>query len=128
MATCKDCLHLEACRQWYTALPDKYHDGCEHFKARSAFMELPCNLGDPVYIIANLKNGNPSHIMEQKCTGIHITEKVFKHRAEKAHRYLVVRSDIGFAQHVPFTEFNKTVFFTRKKAETAMQQHRKDDT
>ena len=49
MATCKDCLHLEACKQWYTALPDKYHDGCEHFKDRSRFVELPCKICDRVH-------------------------------------------------------------------------------
>lgn len=31
MTTCKDCLHIDACKQWYPPLPDKYHDGCEHF-------------------------------------------------------------------------------------------------
>lgn len=31
MTTCKNCLHFDACKQWYPSLPDKYHDGCEHF-------------------------------------------------------------------------------------------------
>lgn len=83
-------------------------------------MVLPCKLGDSVYIIVNLKGGIPSHIVERKCTGIHITEKVFGHRSEKASRYLVTNSDIGFAQHIPFTQFGKTVFFSRKEAEAAL--------
>ena len=81
---------------------------------------LPCKLGGFVYIIVKLKSGKPSHIVERKCTGIHITEKVFGKRAEKASRYLVTNSDIGFAQHIPFTEFGKTVFFDRKDAEAAL--------
>lgn len=81
---------------------------------------LPCKLGGSVYIIVKLKSGKPSHIVERKCTGIHITEKVFGKRAEKASRYLVTNSDIGFAQHIPFTEFGKTVFFDRKAAEAAL--------
>ena len=83
-------------------------------------MPLPCRLGDPVYIIINLANGKPSHIVERKCTGIHITEAVFGHRAERASRYLVTNSDIGFAQHIPFTKIGKTVFFIRKEAEAAI--------
>lgn len=31
MVICEKCLHIEACRQWYPQLPDKYHDGCESF-------------------------------------------------------------------------------------------------
>ena len=87
-------------------------------------MPLPCKLGDPVYIIANLRNGNPSHIIERRCTGIHITEKVFGHRAEKAHHYLVVNSDIGFAEHIPFAKFYETVFFSRKEAEAALAERK----
>ena len=126
MATCKNCLHFEACKQWYTALPDKYHDGCEHFKTRSRFVELPCKLGDPVYIIVYLKNKMPSHITQRTITGIHITEKVFGLRGEKASHYLVTNTDIGHAQHIPFQEIGKTVFFTKAEAKAALLK-RKDD-
>lgn len=142
MATCNECLHIDACsgflpsdldkdvwdlcREWRAdEIPD-IEERCSSFKDRSRFVELPCKLGDPVYIIVNLKNGNPSHIVERRCTGIHITEKVFKHRAEKAHRYLATNSDIGFAQHIPFTEFGRTVFFTREKAEKALAERSKE--
>lgn len=40
MATCNNCLHIEACKQWYPKLPDKYHDGCEHFMDKSGFDSL----------------------------------------------------------------------------------------
>lgn len=89
---------------------------------------LPCKLGDPVYIIAYLRNGNPSHIIERRCTGIHITEKVFGHRAEKSHHYLVVNSDIGFAEHIPFAKFYETVFFSRKEAEAALAERKMKDS
>ena len=128
MATCNDCIHNEVCYLLENYGADPTETGVEYdcykFKFRSSFMELPCKLGDTVYIIVNLKKGNPSHINEQRCTGIHITEKVFKHRAEKAHRYLVVNSDIGFAQHIPFTEFGKTVFFNREEAEAVFAERR----
>lgn len=35
MVTCKNCLHIDACKQWYPQLPDKYHDGCEFFAKNS---------------------------------------------------------------------------------------------
>ena len=90
-------------------------------------MPLPCKLGDPVYIIVNLKSGNPSHIVERKCTGIHIVEKVMGHRAEKARRYLVTNSDIGFAEHTPFAKIGELVFFTREEAEAALAERKTKD-
>lgn len=50
MATCKDCVHVEACENLmkhlsYTPVP------CSLFKDRSRFVELPCKIGDFVYFI-----------------------------------------------------------------------------
>ena len=53
MATCKDCFHVEACTA-FSAIIHAARDaekGCEHFKDRSRIIELPCKLGDPVFII-----------------------------------------------------------------------------
>lgn len=50
MATCKDCLHLEVCNSRF---PDPNNERiiCEQFKDRSRFVELPCKVGDMVYMI-----------------------------------------------------------------------------
>lgn len=56
MATCKDCLHVEMCKDHlchgFTA------DGCQHFKDRSRFVELPCKPLDTVYFIEFHADGN----------------------------------------------------------------------
>ena len=48
MATCKDCLHIGIC-------PNLNHetvaDKCPDFKDRSRFVELPCKVGDTVYVL-----------------------------------------------------------------------------
>ena len=36
MKTCNDCMHLDACRQWYPKLPDSYHNRCEYLEERTA--------------------------------------------------------------------------------------------
>ena len=48
--TCKDCVHYEVCKYYIeTALDgldyklNMIADGCEDFKDRSRFIELPCN-------------------------------------------------------------------------------------
>ena len=70
MATCKECLHFEVCRMHYRQKCELAYDTqkevnyaikraekgspiCEHFKDRSRFVELPCKLGDTVYIALN---------------------------------------------------------------------------
>ena len=67
MATCTECVHVEVCR-YYTnelakanGIPLKLEeverllecDDCENFKHHSRFVELPCNMGDTVYIALN---------------------------------------------------------------------------
>ena len=47
--TCKDCIHYELC------LPNSGAYGlklklCNKFKPKSRFIELPCNVGDAVYM------------------------------------------------------------------------------
>lgn len=50
MASCKECLHKEACNHWLQK--DNKHLGavegfiCEHFKGRTRFVELPCAVKD----------------------------------------------------------------------------------
>lgn len=59
MATCADCIHVEVCRMFVTDIakftghqmddPKKLEaemdiDGCEHFRDRGRFMELPCKV------------------------------------------------------------------------------------
>ena len=114
---------MEANRENYTGvLP---YVPCEFFKQESRHFELPCALGDPVYIVVYFRNGLPSHVKTKTCTGIHITEKVFGRRAEKASYYLVVNSDIGRAEHIPFRDIGVKVFFSEKEAKKVVSEGRK---
>ena len=54
MAICKDCLHVEACKNLYEIHGDGLSSdshACKYFKDRSRFVELPCKLGDFVYFV-----------------------------------------------------------------------------
>lgn len=76
MATCKECVHNNICniKQRYNhpkyALQhiEKY---CEHFKDRSRFVELPCKVGDLIYII---KKARGLSVRGAKVSSITITE------------------------------------------------------
>ena len=80
---------------------------------------MPCEVGDDVYIVKRYRDGTVSHIVEKKCTGVHVTKKVFGYGREREKMYLVTNSDIGHAEHIPFREIGKTVFFTREEAVSA---------
>ena len=73
MATCKNCIHYAVCgfdddEIEYTAL-------CSFFKDRSRFVELPCKVGDTVYIYAPDLIYNPSIVEKAKVLLIQIHSK-----------------------------------------------------
>lgn len=101
MATCKDCVHVEACENLmkhlsYTPVP------CSLFKDRYRFVELPCKLGDTVYYF-----NSAGEIYSQKVSGF-IVNFVG----------ILVDSDIMFDSHLMGDRF----FSTREEAEQALKE------
>ena len=73
--TCKDCIHRELCAdyvsslakvqnadvkyisQWLDEIEGKKNqtdNECEHFADRSRFVELPCKVGDTVFVVEEI--------------------------------------------------------------------------
>ena len=58
--TCKDCIHYDACKDIFMEFDvwdeikamdeDELDDNCKQFQAKSRFVELPCKVGDTVYV------------------------------------------------------------------------------
>lgn len=64
MAMCKDCLHFESCNNMYkAAFGTEWHPFaiCDHFKERSRFVELPCEIGADVWWINEETNTVECH-------------------------------------------------------------------
>lgn len=57
MASCKDCLHVEACSSILSGFDvdieffSKQISVCKNFKGRARFVELPCKVGDSYFEI-----------------------------------------------------------------------------
>lgn len=55
--TCKDCIHYKACKFAYLDGFGEFNEeqfgsaGCDEFQDKSRFIELPCAVGDTVYVI-----------------------------------------------------------------------------
>lgn len=53
MSNCKDCINYGACKCAKINASNEVESWCDLFKDRSRFVELPCNMGDTVYIALN---------------------------------------------------------------------------
>lgn len=111
--TCKDCVHYEMCEALEKNGISKIHPSlCGCFKDKSKFIELPCKVGDMVWVI------NRKEIYNCRVYGISIDYKcawftffyngLFPEFKEKKVYYL--------------SEFGKTVFLTKEEAEQALKE------
>lgn len=118
MASCKGCLHFEVCKDRLGTT--KYYDNviaadnveklCPNFKDRNRFVELPCKVGDTVYLILGVQN----RILEFTVKEIRITSRFLQLIFTEGNTYSIW--DYRFDLH-----FGKTVFLTREEAERALK-------
>lgn len=118
MASCKDCLCVDVCKMrsdivsadyYPEILKKKFEEecNCPHFKDRTRFVELPCKVGDTVYVIEN--NEIIEDFVDQIGIGYYCDgENIYQMDGIKTDWYF---SDIG-----------KTVFLTREEAEKALEE------
>jgi hypothetical protein len=136
MASCKDCVHADMCRFYTKELAKakgitlgkdifEYFssgDVCEDFKDRSRFVELPCKVGDSVYL-DNL------HIKYADVIGIYIDAfgGVFDLRI-----YTNIQLANGFgyeyfiSKDYTFEDIGKRIFLTKEEAEQALKEREND--
>lgn len=98
MASCKDCMHEEVCNIFSGDLNEDGAEKCVCFKDRSRFVELPCKVGDTVFVV----NG-------------------FKEIDELEVDYYVAGKNVISVGMVDDGEYEvETVFLTREEAERAL--------
>ncbi len=123
MANCKDCLGFEFCLDRLGTT--KYYDNaiaannveelCQKFKDRNRFVELPCKVGDTVYVKMQF--------------GGYAEAEVRDYSYFISCGFCVVVTSIKFdKQNIPFSEFGKTVFLTREEAERALNSSEKTNS
>ena len=125
MPKCRNCVHWEACRKYVTGLAAARgvdldateleqifdSDDCDHFHDSSRFVELPCKVGDTVYIIESIDG-------EEKIIQDHVETISIGYYADGINIYQFdgIKTD-GY-----FSDFGKTVFLTREAAEQALKE------
>ena len=120
MASCKDCVHADMCK--YKDLPAPLSDSyiresecienrCGDFKDRSRFVELPCKVGDTVYLLHNVYNNILAYSVS----------KILINSGEPIIEIVEAERRIHFL-HLPARELNKSLFFTKEQAEQALKE------
>ena len=100
MASCKECMHEEVCNIFSGDLNEDGAEKCVCFKDRNRFVELPCKIGDTVFVV----NG-------------------FKEIDELEVDYYVVGKNVISVGMVDDGEYEvETVFLTREEAERALKE------
>ena len=115
MSSCKDCLHYGFCCLGTSGKPD--YVNCKYFKDRNRFVELPCKVGDAIYI---LTNDSPTGIEESQVKKIELIKTQNKTKLRLTAP--CVYDDWGSAQwEIGVNDFGKTAFLTRKEAERELK-------
>ncbi len=133
MATCKDCLHCEACKSifeavGYTVNGECVVEGaekrCDQFADKSRFIELPCKVGDTVYAYCEdffvilpyfVENMNIGYIGKSR-------NYIFYEANCHADETDELIDEIDF----DFDDIGKTVFLTKEEAEAALAERSKE--
>lgn len=122
MATCKECLHWKVCTEYRSAfwghkaqhsspIVNVSADSCIFYKDRSRFVELPCKVGDTVYLLHNVYNNILAYSVS----------KILINSGEPIIEIVEAERRIHFL-HLPARELNKSLFFTKEQAEQALKE------
>ena len=118
MSTCKDCLHIEVCKD--SLGNTKHYDNviaagnveelCAFFKDRSKFVELPCKVGDTVYMLVT-----------RKTKAFEVKSKNGEMKKEINHHTFIKKTCFTKSNLFDVIErFGKTAFLTKEEAEKAL--------
>ena len=123
MSSCKDCVHYEVCMD-YTTLSesevaqkfDQVEKICDHFKPKSRFVELPCEVGQTVYDISEFVLGV-------------IAPDMFELKADEMTIEKGAEGGLNFTYdglYINCEDIGETLFFTKEDAEKALAERSKE--
>lgn len=113
MAICKDCLHNPVCdllrSNGERDAASFQLSGCDHFKDRSRFVEVPCRVGDLVWVLRSYHG--VKHPQQGRVSELILTPNL---------RLMIS------VKHIARGEWGKEVFATCEEAEKALVERRND--
>lgn len=119
---CKNCIHFTVCANVYcevteeTEIRNIHGKACYYFKDKSKYIELPCKVGDEVYVIKNNKIHAKDVIYYNK-----IHSRIAEQNDEYWHCVDKDRISINTITFYP-EDFGKTVFLAKSEAEQKLKE------
>ena len=127
MASCKDCVHVEVCTNFANMILDAFNVSeddaqcllkkctgdasvCNDFADRSRFVEVPCAVGDTVYVIENI--AGEEKIIQDSVELIGIG---YYDDGVELYQFDGIKTD-GY-----FSDFGKTVFFDQRRSRASLK-------
>lgn len=120
--TCKDCIHYGLCETKGNAeiFVRGIENICGYFKDKSKYIELPCKVGDEVYVIKNNRIHTKDVVYYNK-----IHSRIAEQNEEYWHCVDKDRISINAITFYP-ENFGKTVFLTKSEAEKKLKELQND--
>lgn len=109
MSKCENCIHNEVCDR---EVGYGYAE-CPHHKDKSLFVEIPCKVGDTVYI------SDFAEVMEAFVSNI---QMFYNYLTKEIEKVVDLRIIGNFSIHKNFNDFGKTVFLTKEDAEAKLEE------
>lgn len=132
----KDCIHYEACKYIYYPMSTYDEeakafdesdscDGCQFYSDKSRFVELPCKVGDKLFILYDDDYGE--YECSEFCIGGLQELRVFAKCGISGYQNIQECPEYYCGQPFCSTsfisqDFGKTVFLTREEAEKALKE------
>jgi hypothetical protein len=90
-------------------------NGCtDHYKSKSLFVELPCKVGDKVYLLMGSTTPIEAFVMS--------VEFFYNWVSKNIETHLDLRIFKNFPVHKRVEDFGKTVFLTKEEAEQKLKE------
>lgn len=140
--TCKDCVHYEVCKYmcFNEDVPFADPNLCINFHHQSRFVELPCEVGQTVYVITTKRPCYACYYCSDIChwdchyedRGDLIVKKAKVRfiKFEEINKILLEiekgKDIMQYAYTCWFTDIGKTVFLSREEAEKALKEREKE--
>ena len=120
---CKECVHEKVCK--YEVVHST--KGCDHFKDKSLCVELPCKVGDKVYVDEKtwgwMLTSYEHCFIRSKCFLIGEVVSIIKTRKQLLIKIRISGSNRYIYRHkrYPVSAIGKTVFLDRAEAERKLE-------
>ena len=127
--TCNDCIHYDVCAKYNKVyereLSHRYCTECKDFKDKSRYIELPCAVGDTLWVLWSYTKSIPKGVYPVKAYALRYDDKKNNMRVCVNGNFKMDKYDGYYNYYYQGTfsweNVGKTVFLTKEDAKKALK-------